>query len=50
MREAVEQGAGEPLATHDLGPLFEGQIGGDEEAGPFVRPADDVEEEFGGGL
>ena len=34
----------------DLGPLVEGQVGGDDDAGAFVGPTDDLEEEFGGGL
>ena len=46
--EAVEKGSGEPLAAQDLGPLLERQVGGDNQAGAFVGPADDLEEELGG--
>jgi len=31
MQEAVEECSGEPLAAENLGPLLEGQIGGDDE-------------------
>ena len=36
MGEPVEQGAGEPFRTEDLGPLLEGQVAGDQRRGPFT--------------
>ena len=45
--EPVEGGAGESFGSEDLGPGFEGQVGGDDEAGAFVGGGDDVEEQFG---
>ena len=50
MGEAVEHGAGEAFVAEDLGPVLEGQVGGDDEALAFVGAADDFEEEFGAGL
>ena len=49
MRQPVQESSGEPLAAHHFGPLFEGEVGGDDDAGAFVGPADDLEEEFGEG-
>ena len=50
MGEPVEKRAGQSFAAEDLGPLFEGEVGGEDKALPFVGAADDVEEEFGAGL
>src|SRR5439155_23733336 len=47
MGEAIEGSAGEPFGSEDFGPGFEGQVGGDDEAGAFVGGGDDVEEQFG---
>ena len=44
MGKAIEQGSGEPLASQDLGPFLEWQVGGDHQTGPFVSPADDLKE------
>ncbi len=44
---AVEQRAGEAFVSEDLGPLLEGQVGGEDEALAFVGAAYYVEEEFG---
>jgi len=45
----VEEGPGEALTPQDLGPGLEGQVGDHQNAGLFVRAADDFEEEFGAG-
>ena len=49
--EPVKQSAGEPLRAEHVGPLVEGQVGGDQDEAPFVALAEDLEEEFrtGGG-
>ena len=49
--EPVKQSAGEPLGAEHVGPLVEGQVGGDQDGAPFVALAEDLEEEFrtGGG-
>ena len=49
--EPVQQRAGEPFGSKHVGPLVEGQIGGDEDGAAFVALAEDLEEEFraGGG-
>ena len=46
-----KQSAGEPLGAEHVGPLVEGQVGGDQDGAPFVALAEDLEEEFrtGGG-
>ena len=45
MSEAVQQGAGQPLRAEDLGPLVEGQVGGDQDRPSLVSLAEDLEEE-----
>ena len=50
MRESIQEGAGEPFGAKHLGPLLEGEVGGEHEAVLFVCPADHLEEEFGAGL
>ena len=50
MSEAVQQGAGESLRAEDLGPLVEGQVGGDQDRTSLVLLAEDLEEEFRAGL
>ena len=49
MRQPVQESSGEPLAAQNVYPLFEREVGGDDDAGAFVGPADDLEEEFGEG-
>ena len=51
MGEAVQQSAGEPFGAEDVGPLVEGQVGGDQDGASFVALAEDLEEECraGGG-
>ena len=50
MSEAVQQGAGESFRAEDLGPLVEGQVGGDQDRTSLVSLAEDLEEEFRAGL
>ena len=50
MNEAVQQGAGQSLRAEDLGPLIEGQVGGDQDRPPLVSLAEDLEEELRAGL
>ena len=50
MSEAVQQGAGESLRAEDLGPLAEGQVGGDQDRPSLVALAEDLEEELSAGL
>jgi len=45
--QPVEQRSGKALAAKDLHPIFEGQVGGDNEALPFVGAADDIEQKLG---
>ena len=47
MRESIEQGGGELLvAAEDLDPLGEGEVGGDDDAAPFVALGEQVEEQL----
>ena len=48
--EAVQQGAGQSLRAEDLGPLVEGQVGGDQDRPSLVSLAEDLEEELRAGL
>ena len=48
--EAIQQGAGESLRAEDLGPLVEGQVGGDQDRPSLVSLAEDLEEELRAGL
>ena len=41
---------GQPLGAEDLGPLVEGQVGGDQDRPPLVSLAEDLEEAFRAGL
>ena len=50
MSEAIQQGAGQPLRAEDLGPLVEGQVGGDQDRPSLVSLAEDLEEELRAGL
>ena len=49
--ETIQQRAGEPFRAEHVGPLVEGQVGGDQDGAPFVALAEDLEEQFraGGG-
>ena len=44
--EPVQQRAGEAFRTEHLGPLIEGQVGGDQDGAALVALAEDLEEEF----
>ena len=46
MGEPVQGGPGQPLAAQDLRPVLERQVRGDDQTGPFVGRADDVEQQF----
>ena len=48
--EAVQECAGQPLRAEDLGPLVEGQVGGDQDRTSLVALAEDLEEELRAGL
>ena len=50
MCEPIQEGAGETFGAKDLGPLLEGEVGGEHEALLLVRSTDHLEEEFGAGL
>ena len=50
MGQAVQHRSGQPFTAHHFGPLFKGQIGRDDQAGAFIRPADYVEQQFRPGL
>ena len=47
--EPVQQGSGEAFRPEHLGPLVEGEIGGDHDRAPFVALAEDLEEQFRAG-
>ena len=44
MGETVQESGGHLGIAKDLDPLAEGQVSGDDEAGPFVKLADEMEE------
>ena len=44
--EPVQQRAGEAFRTEHLGPLIEGQVGGDQDGAALVALAEDLEEQF----
>jgi len=48
--EPVERCPSEPFGSEDLGPGLEGQVGGDDEAGPLVGGGDHVKEQLGADL
>ena len=48
--EAVEEGPGEPFRAKDLGPLVEGQVGGNQDRASLIALAEDLEEQLGSGL
>jgi len=49
MGKAVEQSGGHLCIAEDGGPFAEGQVGGDDDRGAFVEPADEVEEKLAAG-
>ena len=48
--KAVEESAGQPFRAKDLGPLVEGQVGGDQSRAPLIALAEHLEEQLGSGL
>ena len=50
MGQAVEQGGGHLGIAEDGGPFAEGEVGGDDDRGLLVEPADEVEKELAAGL
>ena len=50
VREPVQQRSGQAFAAQHFRPLREGQIGGRQQAGAFIRPAHHLEEQPGPGL
>ena len=48
--EAIEQRGGHLGVAEDTRPFAEGEIGGDDDRGAFVEPADEMEEELAAGL
>ena len=47
--EPVKQSAGEPLGAEHVGPLVEGQVGGDQDGAPLVALGEDLEGQLGRG-
>ena len=50
VREAVEQRGRHLGIAEDARPLTEGQVGGDDDRGALVEPADEVEQQLTAGL
>jgi hypothetical protein len=50
MSKAVEERGGHLGVAEHARPFAEGEIGGDDDRGSFVEPADEVEEELAAGL
>ena len=48
--QAVQESAGEPLGAEDLGPLVEGQVGGEEDRSSLIALAEDLEQQLCAGL
>lgn len=46
----VEQCTNEALVAKDLGPVFEGETGGEDDTLPFIGAAQGFKEQFGAGL
>ena len=46
MRQPIEHGAGQSFAAEHFRPLFEGQVRGHDDAGPFIGRAHNVEEQL----
>ena len=49
MGEAVQQRSGQAFRPEDLGPLVEGEVGGDQDRAPLVALAEDLKEQFRSG-
>ena len=45
MGDAIEQGGGHLGVAEDSGPFAEAEVGGDDDAGAFIRLAQEVEEQ-----
>jgi len=50
MREPIEQRSRHLGVAEDARPFTEGQIGGEDDRGALVKPADQVEEQLAAGL
>jgi hypothetical protein len=50
MGETIEQRGRHLGVGEDAGPFAEGEIGGDDDRGALVEPADEVEQELAAGL
>ena len=50
MGQAIEQRGGHFRIAEDGRPLAEGEVGRDDDRGPLVEPADEVEQELAAGL
>jgi len=48
--KAVQESPGQSFGAEDLGPLFEGQVRGDDQAGSFVGAANHIDEKLSPGL
>jgi hypothetical protein len=48
--EPIEHCLAEPCVGEDLGPLGEGQVGGDDDGGLLGSLCDDLEQQLGGDL
>lgn len=48
--EPVDDGFGESGVGEDLGPLAEGEVGGDDQRASFVAFGEDLEDEFCGAV
>ena len=48
--QAVEQRGGHLGVAEHAGPFTEGEIGGDDDGGPLVEPADEMEQQLAAGL
>ena len=46
MRQAVEQGAGQPLGAEALGPLVERQVARRQDRAALIALAEDLEQQF----
>ncbi len=47
MRQTVQQRRGHAFALGDLAPIAEGQVTGDQQAGPLITIGEDLEEQLG---
>jgi len=44
--QTVQQCSRQAFAAQHFSPLLKGQIGGDDQAGAFIGPADHIKEQF----